>query len=45
MRVGLMFATAFYMLGVGQHLAGLHPSIPVVALLESEPTESQSMKS
>ena len=31
MWVGLMFATAFYMLGFGQYLAGLHPSIPVVA--------------
>ena len=31
MWAGLMFATAFYMLGFGQYLAGLHPVFPVIA--------------
>ncbi|XVH32477.1 amino acid permease [Haloferacaceae archaeon DSL9] len=30
MWAGLMFATAFYMLGFGQYLTGLHPDAPVV---------------
>ncbi|PSP79500.1 amino acid transporter [Halobacteriales archaeon QS_1_68_20] len=28
---GLMFATAFYMLGFGRYLTGLHPDAPIVA--------------
>ncbi len=31
MWAGLMFATAFYMLGFGQYLAGLHPLFPIIA--------------
>ena len=31
MWAGLMFATAFYMLGFGQYLAGLHPIFPIIA--------------